>query len=49
MKVLHAYGGREFISAKLKNIYNQKGITINYTALYMYNENGLANQLFMNS
>lgn len=33
--------GGEFISAKLKDIYNKKGILIKYAAPYMHGENGL--------
>lgn len=42
MKVLRADGGGEFISAKLKDICDRKGITIKYAAPYMHEENGLA-------
>lgn len=31
-----------FISAKLKNIYNKKGVIIKYTATYIYIKNGPA-------
>lgn len=44
MKVLCADGRREFISANLKDFYNQKGITIKYKPLYMHKENGLTKQ-----
>lgn len=42
MKALYTDGGREFISAKLKDICNKKGISIKYEAPYMHKENGLA-------
>lgn len=44
MKTLHADGEGEFIFAKLKNIYNKKGISIKYAAPYMHNKNELAEQ-----
>ncbi len=42
MKTLCADGGGEFISAKLKDFCDKKGITIKYAAPYMHEENGLA-------
>lgn len=42
MKALCADGGGEFISAKLKDICDKKGISIKYVAPYMHEENGLA-------
>lgn len=42
MKVLRADGGGEFISAKLKDFCDKKGITIKYAAPYMHEENGIA-------
>lgn len=42
MKVLCGNVKEEFISTKLKDFYNQKGITIKYEVLYMKKENGLA-------
>ena len=39
MKALYADRRRKFISVKLKNIYNKKGITIKYAAFYMYEKN----------
>ena len=44
MKALYTDGRGEFISAKLKDIYNKKGISIKYTAPYMHKENRLAEQ-----
>lgn len=42
MRVLHADGGGEFVSTKLKNIYEQKRIAIKYAVLYMHEKNGMA-------
>lgn len=42
MKALRADGGGEFISAKLKDFCDKKGITIKYAAPYMHEENGIA-------
>lgn len=42
MIVLCTNSGREFISAKLHDIYNQKGIAIKYITQYMHEENELA-------
>lgn len=42
MKALCADGGGEFISTKLKEFCDKKGITIKYAAPYMHEENGLA-------
>lgn len=42
MKALRVDGGGEFISAKLKDICDKKGITIKYAAPYIHEENGLA-------
>ena len=42
MKALRADGGGEFISTKLKDFCEKKGITIKYAAPYMYEENGVA-------
>lgn len=44
MKVLRADGGGEFISAKLKDFCDKKGITIKYAAPYMHEKNGIAEQ-----
>lgn len=41
MKTLCANEGGEFISAKLKDIYNKKNITIKYTISYIHKEIGL--------
>lgn len=41
MKALRADGGGEFISAKLKDFCNKRGITIRYAASYMHEENGI--------
>lgn len=42
MKALRADGSGEFISAKLKDFCEKKGITIKYAAPYMHEENGIA-------
>lgn len=42
MKALHADGGGEFISIKLRTFCEKKGISIKYAAPYMHEENGLA-------
>lgn len=42
MKVLRADGGGKFISAKLKDFCDKRGITIKYAAPYMHEENGIA-------
>lgn len=42
IKCFRADGGGEFISAKLKDFCEKKGITIKYAAPYMHEENGLA-------
>lgn len=42
LKILHTDGEGGFILAKLKDICDWQGITIKYVALYMYEENGLA-------
>lgn len=44
MKTLWADGIGEFISVRLKLFYKKRGIIIKYTALYIYEENGLAKQ-----
>lgn len=41
IKALCADGGGKFISAKLKDFYKKKDITIKYVASYMYNENNI--------
>ena len=42
--MLRADRGSEFILIKLKDIYNQKTITIKYAAPYMHEENQMAKQ-----
>lgn len=42
MKALRADGGGEFISARLKDFCEKKGITIKYATPYMHEENGIA-------
>lgn len=42
MKALRADGGGEFIAATLKELCDQRGITIKYAAPYLHEENGLA-------
>lgn len=42
LQIFWADGGREFISAKLKNFCEKRGIAIKYAAPYMHKENGLA-------
>lgn len=44
MKALRADGRREFISTKLKDFCEKKGITIKYAAPYIHKENGVAEQ-----
>lgn len=41
MKALHADGGEEFISAKLKDFCEKKSITIKYVASYIHEENSI--------
>lgn len=42
MKVFCIDRKRKFIFAKLKDIYNKKGILIKYITFYIQKENGLA-------
>lgn len=42
MNILRADTSGEFISAKLKSFYKKRGILIKYAALYMHEENRLA-------
>lgn len=42
MKALRADGGGEFISTKLKDFCDKRGIAIKYAAPYMHEENGVA-------
>ena len=44
MKALHVDRESEFISAKLKDICDKKGISIKYAASYMHKKNELAEQ-----
>ena len=42
MKALQADGGGKFITIKLRDFYDKKGIVIIYATLYLHEENGLA-------
>lgn len=44
MKILRADVSGEFILAKLQFFYKKRGIVIQYTAPYIYEENRLAKQ-----
>lgn len=46
MQALHINKRRKFISTKLKKFCDKRNIKIKYTAFYIYEENGIAEQGF---
>lgn len=44
MKTLYSNRKNRFISAKLKDLYNKKGIIIKHVIPYMHNKNNIAMQ-----